>query len=87
MVYSINVYNDTQDDWYPCYKVDNLSLCAVSFYQNNPTEHIVCVWGADDCGMEILLEKETEALNLFYQIIGQEFVNRAYLLTLGLKSA
>jgi len=51
-------------------------------------EFRVCVWGADDCGMERDFEnREAEALNTFMQVIGLPDVNFQDLKQLGFVSA
>ncbi len=87
---SIDVFKRTEDDWYGCYKIaDDVrvsDLVKVSFTQTGPDpknfkgEWRVCVWGNDDCGMERDFgNDESTALNVFYKVIGQKFVNMDYL--------
>lgn len=94
----INVFKRTEDDWYGCYKIRDDArvedLVEVSFTQTGPDpknfngEWRVCVWGNDDCGMERDFgNDETAALNMFYQVIGQKFVNMGYLTHNGFVSA
>lgn len=93
----IDVYKPTQDDWYGNFKIHNdcrvSDLVRVSFCQTGPNPKYgdgmwrVCVWGNDDCGMEKDFHLEGSAINTFYQIIGQEFVNRQYLKDMGFISA
>lgn len=86
----IDVYKHTNDNWYDNYKInDHISAAGVvrvSFTQTGPDprncdgEYRVCVWGNDDCGMERDFgADETYALNMFYQVIVQEFVDKDYL--------
>jgi hypothetical protein len=92
----INVYKPTNDDWYPVYQVkgwDNLQLVCVSFTQTGPDpargngKWRVCVWGADDCGMERDYDDRSEAMTMFYRVISWEFVDLTLLLELGFVSA
>jgi len=92
----IDVYKPTHDDWYPSYQVegwDNLQLVCVSFIQTGPDpargngQWRVCVWGADDCGMERDYDDRSEAMTMFYRVISWEFVDLTLLLELGFVSA
>lgn len=94
---NIDVFKRTEDDWYGNYKVVGdcrvSDLVEVSFTQTGPDpkqgqgEWRVCVWGNDDCGMERDYTDETEALNMFYQVIGWDFVNINRLKNNGFVSA
>jgi hypothetical protein len=89
----INVYKKTLDDWYPSYKLtNNVELVKVSFTTTGPNPPIngewrVCVWGNDDCGMEIDFIDEKKALSIFMEILGCDYVNMELLKDLGFKSA
>jgi hypothetical protein len=89
----VEVFKRTQDDWYGNYRVVGdqrvSDLVEVSFLSLEPgqTSWRVCVWGNDDCGMELDFEKETEAWNMFLQVIGPSYVNRNSLIALGFVSA
>lgn len=92
------VYKETTDDWYPSYKIKDTSikLVEVAFTKtgqdpkNFKGEWRVCVWGADDCGMERDYqgpETETECWNMFLQVIGLKDVTMKKLKELGFWSA
>jgi hypothetical protein len=92
----INVYKPTNDDWYPAYQVkgwSNLQLVCVSFIQTGPDpargngQWRVCVWGADDCGMERDYDDRSEAMTMFYRVISWEFVDLKLLREHGFVSA
>lgn len=78
----------TKEDWYPSYeplKYDNplnhVSL-RVNLYGPYPDNtYLVCVWGADDKGMELITSEE-EA-KFLYSII-EDFTSEVALMTLGL---
>lgn len=93
----INVFKRTEDDWYGNYKIANdcrvSDLVDVMFTQTGPDPKLglgewrVCIWGNDDCGMERDFVLEGEALNMFYQVIGWEFVNKGALASNGFVGA
>lgn len=93
----VEVFKRTQDEWYGNYKIVGdqrvSDLVEVSFINLSPNvspgepNWRVCVWGNDDLGMEQDLENETEAWNIFLQVIGMDYVNRDKLLALGFVSA
>lgn len=91
----IEVYKSTKDEWCPSLHLKSgKGLVRVSLTQTGPDpknfkgEFRVCVWGADDCGMERDFEnREAEALNTFMQVIGLPNVNFQDLKQLGFVSA
>ena len=86
----INVYKPTQDNWYGNYKIiDGENLVLVSFLQLDPenTKWRVCIWGNDNMGMERDFISESVALNIFYQVIGWDNVNKDKLLELQFGSS
>ena len=93
----INVFKQTNDEWYGNYKIEDdcrvYGLVEVKFTQTGPDpkyglgEWRVCVWGNDDFGMERDFIDEDEALNIFYQVIGWDYVNVDPLKTLGFITA
>lgn len=92
----ITVFKHTIDDWHGSYTIDTgfetYLAVEVSFRGNisppgTPATYRTCVWGTDDCGMEIDCTWESQAWNIFLQIIGMETVTRDALVNLGLVSA
>ena len=93
----VEVFKRTRDNWYGNYQVVGdcrvSDLVEVSFVKLLPYEEDnrlnwrVCVWGNDDCGMEKDFEKEAEAWNVFLQVIGLEYVDRADLIKMEFVSA
>jgi len=87
----VEVFKRTQDDWYGNYKVVGdqrvSDLVEVSFLNLMPSGWRVCVWGNDDCGLERDFESESEAWNIFLQVIGMESVNKQPLRDLGFVAA
>jgi hypothetical protein len=86
----INVFKKTKDNWYPNYeeRISGDSLVEVSFMKLYPSEEYpenyrVCIWGADDFGMEKDFVTENEAWVVFLEVIGLEFVNHRELEELG----
>ena len=81
----VDVFKRTEDDWLGSYRIEGdcrvNMLVEVKFTQTGPDPKHgdgawrVCVWGNDDCGMERDYTDETEAWNMFLQVIGWEFVN------------
>jgi hypothetical protein len=79
----------TNEDWYPSYrpleygnKLDHTAL-RVRCQSPNPgrVEWLVCVWGADDFGMEMWSTEEE--VKFLYSII-EDFTTVAALTTMGL---
>lgn len=93
----VEVFKRTQDNWYGNYRVEGdqrvSDLVEVCFLNLLPTQTPgspnwrVCVWGNDDCGMELDFENETQAWTMFLQVIGLKYVNRNSLIALGFVSA
>lgn len=93
----VEVFKRTTDNWYPSYNLNNdydnkSMLVEVSFIELSFEDDIywrVCVWGGDDCGMEMDYpkHKESECWNMFLQVIGLDYVNMNNLKELGFYSA
>jgi hypothetical protein len=85
--YTIEVYKETQDDWFPCYKlIHHTNLVIVRFSKLRPETNSnwrVSVWGEDDCGMEWDNDNEATTFNVFLQTIGLEYVNKSNLKSMG----
>ncbi len=81
-----NVFKRTSDDWCPSYTLEGRegNLVEVSFiklrahYGDTPWR--VCVWGADDMGLERDYKTESEAWVVFLQVIGWEDVTQERLI-------
>ena len=78
-------FKNSTDNWYPCY--DN-KLVKVSFMSLGPDgdQYRVCVWGADDFGMErdFDLDRYQNAETLFTRILEMEDVTQKQLTNLGM---
>ena len=83
-----DVFKLTQDDWYPAYRLagyykgrKNVKLVTVSFSELTTGEWRVMVWGADDDGLEIDFQPSQggAAVELFDDVIRQEYVNKEWL--------
>ncbi len=91
----VDVFKKTNDDWYPAFEMGGEKLVEVSFIQLTPwlpaEERVwrVCVWGNDDCGMErdFSPNEENLAWSIFINVIGEEYVDMKFLLSLGFVSA
>lgn len=91
----MTVFKRTQDDWYGSYYTSHDEMLVECIFNGNIMQNFpgklpiwrTCVWGTDDCGMEIDCTTEAEAWIKFLQVIGLEFVNRDELLKLGFVSA
>ena len=84
----------TTDDWYPNYpdnevEVSIMSLVSCKEDIEHPTTYRICVWGADDCGMEFDVEtKEPHAMMMLYNnLISGKPLTKNYLSSLGFVSA
>jgi hypothetical protein len=55
-------FRPTTDQWYPNYDGD---LVKISVYEYSKGGAKVCVWGADDFGMEIMVGTRMQALDIF----------------------
>jgi hypothetical protein len=84
----------SSDDWYPCFPD---SLVEVSFmrldrwdgksYHTQEGPWRICVWGADDCGMEIDTEDRELAERIFEELKDSSNIKRSRLIQLGFVSA
>lgn len=89
----IEVFKETQDDWYPSYYLKQGNMLVSIMYHGNISHpgiaavYRTSVWGNDDCGMEYDSTNEAECWNVFLQVIGMNYVNRADLYALGFLSA
>ena len=79
-----SVFIKASDNWYPNYPNDEVEL---SFLKLTSGDYRVCVWGADDCGMEKDMSCMTEASNLFHKLKTRATVSIAYVSTLGFIAA
>lgn len=91
------VYVSTDDDWCPSYIMNmthskDKMLVTVSFFElktingDDPT-YRVCVWGADDLGMEFDTHDRTFAESYFIMCISQETLSIEFLKDKGFISA
>ena len=87
----ISCYKEVNEDWYPCFPPvanGDKPLVWVGVYDNRPIERnsIVCVWGNDDCGMELISDYDT-CLSVYKEIASASEVTRLFLKELGLRAA
>jgi hypothetical protein len=79
------VYCHTSEDWYPNYPDNKVK---VSMHINKDRkQQVVCIWGADDCGMELWSEDKTIIRKLFRKISKMKDVTKEKLRNLGLYRA
>jgi hypothetical protein len=93
----VEVLKPTEDNWCGSYKIQDWyngvreQMFVEVIFNGNITAYDpklapvwrTCVWGIDDCGMEYDCDNETQAWNMFLQVIGMKFVNRQALKDLG----
>ncbi len=84
------VFKRTTDDWYPAYVIKNdqrvNKLVEVSLLKFALDKgYRVCVWGADDYGLEkdYPIEDQEEAKTIFLKVIGLEDVTQNILKDMG----
>lgn len=88
MMKTVIVFKRTKDNWYPLYRTFNEDLVAVKFCMTGPKPpedglFRVCVWGADDFGMEKDFYDETEARNCYLELLNMDTVDIQPLKDLG----
>lgn len=85
----ISVFKPTLDDWYPSYRLEGLhrgkplQLVEVSFVEIVDGSWRVCVWGADDFGLEKDHSSRDLAYDMFEEVIKQSEVSQVFLRELG----
>jgi hypothetical protein len=72
------------DDWYPCFPGN---MVQVSFMLLRDGKYRVCVWGADDCGMERDFDEQAPAQVLFTKLTKAAFIDRAMCISFGMVNA
>lgn len=94
-LYRAECWKKTEDNWIPSYGLADLGawitgnvrseMVRVSLYPPYEGTGLtrVCVWGADDFGMERDFSEATDAQRIFLHIIQLPFVNQADLLKLN----
>ena len=83
----MQVFKLTDEDWYPSFKLAGyyqgkrgLPLVSVSCLELLVAPQFrVCVWGADDFGMERDYHCELAALEMFQLILQQDVVRTSFL--------
>lgn len=83
----ISVFKLTQDDWHPAYQLagwyrgkKGMRLVEVSFLELLDGQWRVCIWGADDDGLEQDFTDQGAAYEIFEYVINQEYVNKQWLI-------
>jgi len=86
----MRVFKLTSDDWHPSYKlnghhkgVKGPQMVEVSHLKLTNGEYRVCVWGADDCGMDFDTKSGNKALRTFLTVISWDDVTMSGLKELG----
>lgn len=86
----ISVFKPTQEDWHPAWQLTSWwrgkrgqRLVEVSFLELLDGEWRVCVWGADDHGLEFDSEDRVIIWALFKAILHLPYVTHEWLTTQG----
>lgn len=74
----------TTDDWYPNYPGDTVELSLLNLLDG---EFRVCVWGADDFGLEKDFKNPKEALRTYRAVKNSCVVTKASLYDMGFETA
>jgi len=87
-----DVYKHTNDEWYPCHEPSSVKISIMLYCptgHNKPKFHRVCVWGADDFGMEkdFTSDQVEEAKSLFDKLACMKSVDIDVLSGLGFTNA
>lgn len=89
-----SVMKETSDNWYPSFELHgwkdgkvNVMLVEVSLLGLSDGRFRVCVWGADDFGMEIDVDDNLKAHNIFMRVIGMKVVKKSDLEKMEFKRA
>lgn len=87
----LTAYKPTRDNWFPSYTMTspNIGHLVEVTYFSLPVGSRVCVWGADDFGMEkdFPPEQSKESLDLFHDILSWEYVDISALRECGFDNA
>jgi hypothetical protein len=84
------IYKETNEDWYPSFEMNSDKLLRVVLCKLSNKHFRVCVWGADDFGMErdYPFNHAVLALETFEIICKlEEPLTRKFLKDLGFKNA
>ena len=86
---SEDVLVPTTDDWYPNYEGNKVQVSIMPLIPRTEDEKLwrVCVWGADDCGMEYDTDDKHDAMVTFDMLKHRDFITKAGLLELGFNFA
>ena len=74
------------DDWYPNFDGGLVQVSQMPL-RTTPVLHRVCVWGADDFGMEIDLADKSAATRLFNHLTSRAFIDKPSCELLGMVRA
>lgn len=91
--YRVEMFKPTRDDWHPNYRIAEdkrygaTGFVRVSFLGLNDGVHRVCVWGADDMGMERDFKHKSEARGMFKILTMLPSIEKAALLKHGFERA
>lgn len=85
---ALRAFKPTADDWYPSYYLEDaykgqtlVKLVEVSLINLSDGKVRVCVWGADDCGMErdYPHHEGSAARSMFLLLLEQKTVDKKFL--------
>lgn len=90
----MRVFKLTSDDWYPSYQLKGYhkgtkdpKMVEVSHLKLTNGQYRVCVWGADDCGMDFDTNSGNKAFRVFMMILDWDVVTKAKLKEMGFVTA
>ena len=92
-------YKQTLEEWAPSFRLcspsyhaeyDNSKLLRVNMFcyqSKRPYLYRICVWGADDMGMELDTKSKMRAMKTIKAIINEIYLSKQCLVSLGFKNA
>jgi hypothetical protein len=80
-------YHPTTDDWHPCYSIQKEPHVRVRVMKLFSGFFRVCVWGADDYGMEYDTSSQDEAFQLYRELLFTKAITIADLKSRGFITA
>lgn len=85
--YMRDMFVPVTDDWIPNHPGNTVKVSTMSLHQGlaPANAYRVCVWGADDFGMERDFPTKEEAIALYEDMISRESLSRDICRSLGLE--